>query len=508
MNIPSNTNNNTSDSGAFAVADHVSKRFYATQALDDVSVTFNSGEVHALIGENGAGKSTLMKIFGGVHQPDQGRILIDGKPVVFASPSEALKAGIIVIPQEMQVVPAQTVAENVLLGQLPSKRVLGLLPGIDKQAMAQRTRELLRRFYLEIDPQTTVGKLSFAERQIVMIARALNHEARFLILDEPTAALEAREVDRLFEVIGRLKSLDVAVAFVSHRLDEVVAISDVCTILRDGCRVVHDFGAVPDTAQMTRLMTGRDLEEVHRGGGRASGEALFHVDHPHQDHANSHRVSVGKGEILGLAGLLGGGMSELLRDAFGAETDKRPITVNGLRIELSSPADAIKHGIGMVPSERGHGLVMGLTVRENIVLPNLDNFKKNGGLDNQAIDDFVTKLIDAVDIRPRDPNKAVRELSGGNQQKVIFARWLAGNIDVLLLDEPTHGVDVGAKSHIHRIMHDFAAGGGGILFASSELTEVLSVSDSVLAMRTGEIVARISREDAYTEKNLRDALGG
>ncbi len=492
----------------YAVAEHISKRFFATQALDDVSVTFNTGEVHALIGENGAGKSTLIKIFGGIHQPDNGQILIEGQIANFASPRDALDAGVIVIPQEMQVVPTQTVAENVLLGQIPTKYVMGWLPGVDKDAMYQRSRELLRRFYLEIDPGTLLGNLSFAERQIIMIARALNHEAKFLILDEPTAALETREVERLFEVIERLKGMNVAVGFVSHRLDEVENLADACTIFRDGKLVDHNLGNVPTKTDMARLMTGRDLEEIHRGEARTIGDSLIEVDHSGPDHATAKNVSVSKGEILGLAGLLGGGMTEFLREAFGAEAKSKTLSIAGFKIDISSPADAIRHGIGLVPGERRDGLVMGMTVRENIVLPNLGKFATRTGLDNRAIETFVTELIGALDIRPRDPNKVVRELSGGNQQKVIFARWLAGHINVLLLDEPTHGVDVGAKAQIHRIMNKFAEKGGGIIFASSELTEVLSISDNVLAMRAGEIVARISREGVYNEKILRDALDG
>ena len=366
----------------------------------------------------------------------------------------------------------------------------------------------MRRFYLDIDPDTLVGKLSFAERQIIMIARALNHEARFLILDEPTAALETREVERLFEVIEQLKSMNVAVAFISHRLDEVKAISDICTIFRDGKKIEHKFGTVPSISEMTRLMTGRDLEEVPQGGIRLIGQPLFNFDHPFPEHANNHHVTISKGEILGLAGLLGGGMTEFLRSIFGAGPSAKKITLKGTKVILTSPADAIKNGIGLVPGERGQGLVMGLTVRENILLPNLDRFVHRGWLNKKAIDAFVDGLLEAIDIRPREPNKTVRELSGGNQQKVIFARWLAGNIRLMLLDEPTHGVDVGAKSHIHRIMNEFAAKGGGIVFASSELTEVLSVSDNVLAIRTSEIVGNLSRNEVYNEKVLRDALEG
>jgi len=491
-----------------AVADNISKRFYATQALEDVSLKFNAGEVHALIGENGAGKSTLMKIFGGIHQADKGRILINGREIKFGTPGDALAAGVIVIPQELQVVASQSVAENVLLGQLPEKSTMGFLPGIDRKAMAQRTSELLQKFYLNIDPNLEVERLSFAERQIVMIARALNHQAKFLILDEPTAALETREVDRIFEVIETLKGLEVAVAFVSHRLDEVETIADFCTIFRDGRKVEHNSGNVPSQTEMARLMTGRDLEKIHHGGSRSVSEPVIQIDHTNSGTKETHKVSVGKGEILGLAGLLGAGMTEFLLGSFGAGEKNNAITIGGFRVDLSSPAVAIKQGIGLVPNERSQGLIMGLTVRENIILPNLNKFTTRRGLDNRAITKFVTELIEAVDIRPQAPDKIVRELSGGNQQKVIFARWLAGHVNVLLLDEPTHGVDVGAKAQIHKIMNEFAEKGGGIVFASSELTEVLSISDSVLTMRSGDIVARISRRDEYNEKVLREALGG
>ena len=490
----------------YAAAQDVSKRFYATQALEKVSLNFKKGEVHALVGENGAGKSTLMKILGGVHQPDSGQILINGKATVFTSPSDALAAGVIVIPQEMQVVSQQTVAENISLARIPRSTRFGLLGGVDCKAMRQRASDIMRRFHLDINPDTSVDKLGFAERQIVMIARALNHKARFLILDEPTAALEAREVDRLFEVIDQLKNLNVALAFVSHRLDEVETISDECTILRDGKKVEHNFGSVPDNTEMAQLMTGRDLEEVHRGGARIVGDALIDIEH--RTGATSQNIPVGKSEILGLAGLLGGGMTAFLRGIFGAEAENKSVTIGGFQLELSTPAEAIKQGFGMVPGERNQGLVMGMTVRENIVLPNLDKFTHVRGLDKRAINTFVEQLMDAVDIRPRDPNKVVRDLSGGNQQKIIFARWLAGHINILLLDEPTHGVDVGAKAQIHHIMNEFADNGGGIVFASSELTEVLSISDSVLAMRSGEVVARISRDGDYNEKSLRNALGG
>ena len=490
------------------VIEGLSKRFDATQALDGVCFELHSGEVHTLVGENGAGKSTLIKILGGVYERDAGDIRIDGRLVHFRGPREAQEAGIVVIPQEMQLVPAATVAENVTLGAWPQKRALGLLPVIDRGAMRRRAAEVLAQLDFHHDLDARVDALSFAERQLVVIARALSHEARVLVLDEPTASLEHREAERLFAVIAALKRRGVGIIYVSHRLDEVVALSDRCTVLRDGCVVEECRKGQFGTDHLIRLMTGRDLEELHRPHKTEFGPA--HLDTESVDTGSgAGGFVVRRGEVMGLTGLLGSGTSAVLRRIFGAGSEPATVSLRGETRTFRRPADAIAAGVGLVPEERRLGLVMSFSVRDNIALPSLVRLSGLLRLDTAQIDRLVEQLMESLDIRPRNPLLPVSQLSGGNQQKVIFARWLASHVDTLLLDEPTHGIDVGAKARIHHLMREFVENAGAILFASSDMLEVMNMSDAVVAMRSGESVARMARGDAgYNEGALRAALAG
>ena len=498
----------------------VSKRFYATQALDRVSFEVRRGEVHSLVGENGAGKSTLIKILGGIYPPDGGRIVIQGVDRHFRGPAQAQASGIVVIPQDMQLVPSATVAENVTLGQWPTRRALGVLPVVDRCRMREQAGEALRRLRFSRGLDEQVQRLSFAERQLVAIGRALGRAARVLILDEPTASLEHRESERLFEVLTDLKEEGVGIIFVSHRLDEVTRLSDRCTVLRDGRVVDVSRRGEIDTGRLMRKMAGRDLEELHRPHEMRFGDPLLETEGAGVNTRAGRlgqgglpgvrsRVRLRRGEIIGLAGLLGAGTSTYLRRLFGAAQQAGRIRLRGQDTRLAKPRDAIRARIGLVPGERRQALVMGLSVRDNIVLPHLQEFNRRWALDESAIDRLAAHLMDVLDIRPRDPQRPARLLSGGNQQKVVFARWLFGNFDLLLLDEPTQGIDIGAKARVHRLMKDFVRKGGGILFASSEMEEVMSMSDTVLAMRKGEVIAQLSRGDElFSETSLRTVLGG
>jgi ABC-type sugar transport system ATPase subunit len=487
-------------SDAAISAQDVHKRFGATIALDGVCFDAMPGEIHAVVGENGAGKSTLVRILGGIHQPDQGHIAIDGQTSHLASPHNAIAAGIITIPQELRLVSALSVAENLALGDIPVRRLLGVMPIVDHARMRAEARAQLTRFDFAPDPDRPVGQLGYAEQQIVAIAKALRRRCRVLILDEPTAALENRENERLFAVLGRLKDAGTAIIYVSHRLEEIVRLADRCTVLRDG-RVAAlaqrgEFG----TDDLVHAMTGR-TEEEHDVAAATPGDILI------EDVAGrADAVRVRGGEMIGLAGLLGSGAERVLQRLFGVARTPSTVRVSGRYWRLRSPVTAVKAGIGMVPGLRRLGLIMNLSVRDNILLASLGRLYGLRFIDRRAGDRLVGELMDLLDIRPRRPEMKASALSGGNQQKVILAKWLARRVKVLLLEEPTQGIDVAAKAQIHSLLREFVAQGGGALLNSSDLSELARSCDAVLALRRGRVVARIDRADGLNEARVHAAI--
>ena len=460
------------------------KSFGATAALDNVDLDVNFGETHALVGENGAGKSTLIRILSGIHRADQGDINIDGVPRSISSPRDAIVSGIVTIPQELRLVPALSISENIALGHLPVRRHLGLFPAVDRRQMQLEARAYLEQLNFSADLDSPVEKLSFAERQLVVIARALRLKCRIFILDEPTAALEDREIARLFTVLEQMKKAGTAIIYISHRLDEIVELSDRCTILRDGKVVsVKERGGFT-TSDLIAGMTGRMAEDVLVDPAEP-GKVLLEEAEDRPD-----RLSVRAGETVGIDKL-----AAQVRVGSGTRT-------------FAKPSDAIASDIGFVPGERKLGLVMNQSVRDNILLPSLHRMNRAFWINRGKGDALVRELMDLLDIRPRRSELLVGSLSGGNQQKVILAKWLARRVSVLLLDEPTHGIDIAAKMHIHALVRKFAKDGGGVIVSSSDLAELARLCETVLAIRDRKIVNRIDRTSSMDEGRLRGFLAG
>jgi ABC-type sugar transport system ATPase subunit len=479
----------------------LSKSYGATWALRGVDLDLAPGQVHALIGENGAGKSTLIKIVSGVQTADAGAMWLDGRPYAPASPAAAAAEGVALVPQELRIVPAMTAAENVFLPDWPMRRWLGVLPQTDHAAIRDGFARLMAELDVALDPDRPARDLPFAERQLLVIARALRRESRLLILDEPTASLERAEVGRLFATLDRLRARRVAVAFISHRLEEVEEIADAVTVLRDGSVVARHRRGGYRIAELVQAMTGRDLDAQAAAHWRQPGPDRLAARVALRPDAEPVSLNLSAGRAVGVAGLLGAGGDRLLRQLFGAR-GPQDVVLDGRPQLLARPIDAIRHGLGYVASERSLGILPRLSIADNIALPHLRLARRP----DRA---RIVELIGLLDIRPADPDAEAGGLSGGNQQKVLFARWLAGRPSALLLDEPTHGVDIGAKAAIHRLIHDFVAEGGAVLIHSAEFHELLNLCDDVVALRGGSAVRRIARgEDTYTENDLRTALGG
>ncbi len=485
----------------------VSKSYGAVRASRNVSIALRSGEVRALAGENGAGKSTIVRMLAGVQRPDEGRVLVDGEAKSFGGPADARDAGVAVIYQEPTLFPDLSIAENVMMGRHP----LGSLRRIDRKALHRTVQELLDRLGVRLDPEQPVRGLSIADQQIVEIAKALSFDARVLIMDEPTAALSGHEVERLFGVVRTLKYRGAAILFISHRLDEIFTICDTVTVLRDG-EVTHDgLTKDMDTDELVRRMVGRELSAMYPKVASEIGAPILQVNRLTREGVfNDVSFEVRRGEIVALAGLVGAGRSEVARAIFGVDTpDAGHVVVDGLKLKPGSPTAAMKAGVGLVPEDRRQqGLVMELSIERNIGLTRLQVLRNRLGVigrgsEAELASDWATKLQLKFH-RLSDP---VGFLSGGNQQKVVLGKWLATGPKLLIIDEPTRGIDVGTKSEVHRLMSELASEGLAVLMISSELPEVLGMADRVLVMHEGRIVEELSREEADEESVVRAATG-
>jgi len=482
----------------------IRKEFPGVVAVSSGSFTLRAGEIHALVGENGAGKSTLIKILTGVHRADAGEVKLSGEPVEYRSPIEAHRAGIATIYQEFTLVPTMTVADNMFLGRERTRHGL-----IDSGFESDTARLQFKKLGVDIDPHKRVSDLTVAQQQLVEIARALLTDAKILVMDEPTAALTPREVESLFSILRDLAGRGIGIIFISHRLDEIFQISDRVTVMRDG----ETIAALP-TAGLTRrrlieLMVGRSLEEEFPKVRAVIGDVRFEVKNLSGGRIRNISFSAKGGEVLGLAGLMGAGRTETARLIFGADPkDGGEIWLDGRRISINSPRDAVRHGICLLTEDRKlQGLVLKASARKNFALPNLGSWSRFGWIDHPKERARFFARVDSLNIRLASSEQKVEDLSGGNQQKLLVARWLETDSQVIMFDEPTRGIDVGAKYEMYLLINDLAAQGKVIIVVSSELPEVLGISDRILVMREGRIVGEIQDVAQATQEDIM-ALAG
>ena len=495
---------------AFLIMEGIHKRFGGTVALRDVSVSAQPGEVHALVGENGAGKSTLMNVLAGSVTPDAGRIRLEGREVSMSSPHQASRYGIRAVHQEFSLVPHLTIAENILMGRMPTLGGRGLW--VDWRAAQDRAGAILAELgFVGLDVRSRVSRLSVSHQQIVEIAKALAEKPRILILDEPSAVLSKEELSQLFALIRRLRSEGTLVLYISHRLEEVFEIADRITVLRDGERVGTVECSRVGQNELIRMMVGRSVEEIYpRRSAVPAAEEVLAVEGLGRD-GEFRDVSfrVRRGEVVGMFGLVGSGRTAVARSIFGAEPAQHgDIAVSGRRRRMRSPRDAVAAGVSLVTEDRKRdGLVMSCAVRDNVSLASFRRMSRGIFLDTRQQVRLVQRMVQELAVRPAALGTLARTLSGGNQQKVVLAKWLLSRPEVLLLDEPTRGVDIGAKVEIYNLINHLAAEGVGVLLISSEMPEVLGMSDRVLVMREGRLVGDLDRSQVDEEILLQYAAG-
>ncbi len=508
-----NGNLTTDNSPRLLCMEGITKSFPGVMALQGVHFEVQPGEVHVLLGENGAGKSTLVKILTGAYQMDSGTILWKGQPVQIGSPAAAQRLGISVIYQEFNLVPQLNIAENIYIGREPIKLGMGPVRVIDWPRLYSDARALLRSLDLNLDPRQPVEGLGVAQQQMVEIAKALSLNADVIVMDEPTSALTGREIDELFKVIIRLRSQGKSIVYITHRLDEVKQLGDRATVLRDGRSVATTSVADTSVDKLIQMMVGRTIDQQFPKVAVQRGPEILRVERLSREGAapQLHDISFNAyaGEVLGISGLVGAGRTELMRAIFGADPiDSGQVYIEGRPVRFNSPSAAIRAGLGLLPeSRKEHGLVLGLSVQHNITMAHMGQLSRGVLLDRKRETTVAGKLAQQLRIRTPNMGQEVQFLSGGNQQKTVLAKWLVGRSKLLIFDEPTRGIDVGAKVEVYQLMNELTAQGVAILMVSSELLEVLGMSDRIMVMHEGRVTGLFSREEATQEKLLRAALG-
>jgi len=484
----------------------VSKSFPGVKALDKVNLKIRPGTVHALMGENGAGKSTLMKCLFGIYHMDEGEVFVDGEKVDIQNPDEALHKGLAMVHQELQPIPERTIAENMYLGRFPLKS-FGPIKVIDHKSMNEEAKKWLENVKMPFDPRKKLGHLSISQMQSIEIAKAVSQEAKLIILDEPTSSLTDNEVEALFRIVRDLRDRGVSFVFISHKMAELRQISDDITIMRDGCYVgTWEMKNISDD-EIVKQMVGRDLTNIYPPLENEPGDVLLEVNNFTSIHDNSFKncsFKLRKGEILGFGGLVGAQRTELMEAIFGIRhIESGEVKLNGKKLDIKRPQDAINNGIGMITEDRrGSGILGCLSIADNVSIASLNHYLEAGiKLNKKKIEELVQDNVAKLSIKTPSSKTLIQSLSGGNQQKVIISRWLANNPDVLIMDEPTRGIDVGAKYEIYQIMINLAKQGKGIIMISSEMPELLGVSNRVMVMCNGKITGEVSGNE-MTQENV------
>jgi len=494
------------DNGYILLMENITKAFPGVKALDNVELRVRKGTVHALMGENGAGKSTLMKILIGIYTPDGGTITFKNQKVVIDNTNTALKMGISMIHQELSPIPYMTVAENIFLGREPVNK-LGL---IDKKKMVEDARKLFQRLELNINPNSLMRELSIANTQMVEIAKAISYDSSMIIMDEPTSAITEKEVEHLFRIVRSLKEEGVSIIYITHKMDEVFKISDDITVFRDGRHIKTLPAGETNKEGLISMMVGRELSQIFPKSAAEIGDVVLSVRNlTRKGKFQNVSFELRRGEILGFAGLMGAGRTEVMECIFGvAKYDEGEIFINNIKVDIKTPQDSIKHGMALLTEDRKlTGILSVLSVRDNMVLASIDKYRRGMFLNKKRIAEVCENEKGKLGIKTPSMEQLIKLLSGGNQQKVLISRWLLTSPEILILDEPTRGIDVGAKAEIHRLMSKLAQEGKAIMMISSELPEVLGMSDRVMVMHEGRLSGEFLRCDVDQEKIMKCATG-